>query len=132
MTAIICAIAITLTPAPADCQRGGHAVHEPWMERGGHAALVLEPTGPVPIWACIHGHEAAWDDDGAPFWGGLQMDWGFMHAYGLDKIKAYGGRLANAWSPRDQMVVAWRAVVGYGRFGPRGYGPWPNTRRGCA
>lgn len=136
MTAIICAIAITLTPAPVDCQRGGHATHQAWMERGGHALIVLEPTGPVPIWICIHKKEAAWNDTGDPYWGGLQMDTGFMQSYGADFIREYHG-WADRWSPRDQMVAAWRAVTGYTRhdgrvFTARGYGPWPNTRIGCA
>ena len=33
-------------------------------------------------WVCIHRHEAAWNDRGDPYWGGLQMDRGFMRAYG--------------------------------------------------
>jgi hypothetical protein len=136
VTAIICAIAITLTPSPAGCQRGGHAVHEPWMERGGQATQVLEPVGSVPVWLCIHRKEGPWDDDGDPYWGGLQMDRGFMLSYGADFVARYHG-WADVWPPREQMVAAWRAVVGYvrgdgRRFGPRGYGPWPNTRRGCA
>lgn len=129
MTALLCTIALAVG-GPCEPARGGHARVIP--PRGGHAEVILEPIGPLSIWVCIHNHEAAWNDDRAPFWGGLQMDWGFMHTYGRDKIAAYGGRLANAWSPRDQMVVAWRAVVGYAGYGPRGYGPWPNTRRGCA
>jgi hypothetical protein len=129
MTALLCSLAISLG-GPCPDPRGGHAL--PIPPRGGHALVVLEPTGPVPIWVCIHRHEAAWNDRGDPYWGGLQMDRGFMGTYGRDMIRRYRGRLADAWSPRDQMVVAWRAVVGFAGFGPRGYGPWPNTRRGCA
>lgn len=132
MTAIICAIAISLTPTPADCQRGGHATHEFWMERGGRATQVLEPIGSVPVWICIHRKEAAWNDPSDPYWGGLQMDRGFMGEYGQDMIKAHDGGLADTWTPREQMVVAYRAVVGYHGTGARGYGPWPNTRIGCA
>lgn len=131
MTAIICAIALTIVPAPPDCQRGGHARVVPEQHRGGHALLVLEPVGSVPVWVCIHRKEAAWNDRGDPYWGGLQMDRGFMLTYGRDMIARYGG-WADRWPIREQLVVAWRAVVGYGRFGPRGYGPWPHTRHGCA
>lgn len=131
MTAILCAIALTVVPAAGDCQRGGHAVHEPWMERGGHAAEVLEPVGSVPAWTCIHEHEGAWNDAGDPYWGGLQMDRGFMTTYGADVIRAHGGGLADTWSPREQMVVAERARSGSLDGHPRGYGPWPNTRIPC-
>lgn len=145
MTAIICAIAISMTPAPQGCQRGGRAHADPSYERGGRAVLVLalEETGPVPVWVCIHRKEGAWDDALDPYWGGLQEDRGFMASYGADFIRAHRGQgwgglgLADSWTPREQMVAAWRAVVGYVRgdgrvFGPRGYGPWPHTRIGCA
>jgi hypothetical protein len=127
VTAIVCGLVIGFS---TPCARGGQAI--PIPPRGGHAALVLEPTGPVPVWVCIHGHEAAWNDARDPYWGGLQMDRGFIATYGGDMVRKYGGRLADAWSPRDQMVVAWRAVVGYHGVRARGYGPWPNTRHGCA
>lgn len=122
MAALICAIAITLTPTPAHCQRGGHALPEP--SRGGHALVHLEPIGDEADWVCIHEHEAAWDDTGDPYWGGLQMDRSFMLTWGSDMVRKYGG-WANRWSPRDQMVVAERAYL------HRGYEPWPNTSRDC-
>jgi hypothetical protein len=122
MTAIICAIALTLTPAPQYCQRGGHAV-EP-VPRGGHATLVPQPVGDVAAWICIHEHEGAWNDPDDPYWGGLQMDRSFMETWGADMIRKYGG-WANRWSPRDQMVVAQRAYM------HRGYEPWPETSRAC-
>lgn len=137
MTAIMCAIAITLTPAPADCQRGGHAVLPP--PRGGLSVLVLEPIGDVRAWLCIHNGtpveggspgtrgsgEGPWNARGGTYWGGLQMDVGFMTHYGADKIREYHG-WADRWSPRDQMVVAERA-----RSSGRGYNPWPTTGRAC-
>lgn len=81
--------------------------------------------GSYSAWACIHSKEGAWTDSGDPFWGGLQMDRGFMTTYGRDMIKAYGG-YANLWHPYDQMIVAERA-----HDSGRGYGPWPNTARYC-
>lgn len=131
MTAIICAIALSVVPAVSDCQRGGHAKHHPWMERGDRAALVLEDVGSVPTWVCIHNHEGAWNDTGDPYWGGLQMDRGFMATYGPDFIRAHAGEgsggegLADSWTPREQMVAAHRAWL------TRGYGPWPRTRIPC-
>lgn len=107
-------------PPPA---RGGHAKVIP--ARGGHALAVLEPVGDVPLWTCIHQREAAWNDAGDPYWGGLQMDRGFMLAYGADKVAEYHG-WANVWPIREQLVVAER-----GRVARHGYNPWPNTGRAC-
>jgi hypothetical protein len=76
-------------------------------------------------WVCIHRHEAAWNDSGDPYWGGLQMDRGFMLAYGRDMIARHRGGLANTWSPAEQIVVAERA------YAARGFAPWPNTARSC-
>lgn len=81
-------------------------------------------------WTCIHGKEARWNDIGDPYWGGLQMDRGFMHHYGGVFIRKYSrdgsDGFANEWTPREQMMVA---NVAYDSG--RGFGPWPNTRHGC-
>lgn len=122
---LVCAPApAALAPTqPLASVRGGHA--KPLPARGGAAQPVLEPVGPLDAWTCIHSHEAAWNDSGDPYWGGLQMDWDFMRSYGADMLRKYGGP-ADRWTPRDQMVVAERA-----RASGRGFGPWPNTRIPC-
>jgi hypothetical protein len=76
-------------------------------------------------WVCIHQHEAAWNDTGDPYWGGLQMDRGFMSAYGPDMIARHHGGLADTWTPAEQIVVAERAYY------TRGFAPWPQTARSC-
>jgi hypothetical protein len=76
-------------------------------------------------WVCIHRHEAAWNDRGDPYWGGLQMDRGFMRAYGPDMIRRHHGGLADTWTPAEQIVVAERA------YRTRGFAPWPQTARSC-
>jgi hypothetical protein len=76
-------------------------------------------------WVCIHRHEAAWNDDADPYWGGLQMDRGFMRAYGGDMIRRHHGGLADTWTPAEQIVVAERA------YATRGFAPWPSTARSC-
>jgi hypothetical protein len=76
-------------------------------------------------WVCIHRHEAAWNDRGDPYWGGLQMDRGFMRAYGRDMIRRHHGGLADTWTPAEQIVVAERA------YSTRGFAPWPQTARSC-
>jgi hypothetical protein len=75
-------------------------------------------------WLCIHRYEASWRDSGDPYWGGLQMDRGFMHAYAPRHLLRRG--YADRWSPIEQMWVAERAY----RSG-RGFSPWPNTARLC-
>jgi hypothetical protein len=131
MTQIICAIALAVTPSAPGCQRGGHAVHEAWMERGGHAVVVLAPLPHLRVWECIHPKEGAWNDTGDPYWGGLQMDRSFMAAYGADFEREHAGEgwgglgFADAWTPREQMEAAERA------YRARGLTPWPLTRIGC-
>ncbi|MGZ4632691.1 MAG: hypothetical protein ACXV2G_08510, partial [Actinomycetes bacterium] len=75
-------------------------------------------------WLCIHHFEGSWRDASDPYWGGLQMDSGFMRSYAPRLLLRRGW--ANRWSPLEQMWVAERAH----RSG-RGYGPWPNTARYC-
>jgi hypothetical protein len=75
-------------------------------------------------WLCIHRFEGSWTDSGDPYWGGLQMDRGFMSTYAPRILLRRGW--ANRWTPLEQMWVAERAH----RSG-RGYWPWPNTARYC-
>jgi hypothetical protein len=74
-------------------------------------------------WMCIHSHEGSWTDPGAPYYGGLQMDWKFMSAYGGHLLHSKG--TADSWTPLEQMWVAERA------YRTRGFYPWPNTARMC-
>lgn len=76
-------------------------------------------------WACIHSYEGSWQDAGDPFWGGLQMDRGFMSSYGSDFIRAFHG-YANVWPVWAQLRAAERAY-----YSGRGFYPWPNTARYC-
>jgi hypothetical protein len=75
-------------------------------------------------WLCIHRFEASWADSGDPYWGGLQMDRGFMYTYAPRLLLRRG--LADRWTALEQMWVAERAH----RSG-RGYWPWPNAARAC-
>jgi hypothetical protein len=75
-------------------------------------------------WACIHRYEASWHDGGDPYWGGLQMDRGFMSRYAPRYLLHRGW--ADRWRPLEQMWVAERAY----RAG-RGFWPWPNSARMC-
>jgi CubicO group peptidase (beta-lactamase class C family) len=75
-------------------------------------------------WLCIHRYEGSWHDSGDPYWGGLQMDRGFMETYAPRVLLRRGW--ADHWTSLEQMWVAERAH----RSG-RGYGAWPNTARLC-
>jgi len=75
-------------------------------------------------WLCIHRYEGSWGDSSDPYWGGLQMDRGFMETYAPGELLRRGW--ADRWTALEQMWVAERAH----RSG-RGYWPWPNTARFC-
>jgi hypothetical protein len=74
-------------------------------------------------WLCIHRYEGSWRDSGDPYWGGLQMDRGFMRAYAPRLLLRRGW--ADHWTPLEQMWVAEHAHDG------RGFTPWPSTARYC-
>jgi hypothetical protein len=73
---------------------------------------------------CIHGGEGSWTDPNPPFWGGLQMNYGFMATYGPWLLRHKG--TADHWTPLEQMWVAVKAISS-----GRGFWPWPNTARAC-
>jgi hypothetical protein len=81
-------------------------------------------------WLCIHSKEGAWNDEGDPYWGGLQMGWWFMRTYGASLLKSKGP--ASEWTPHEQMAAA------EGGYNMSGYskawlaGQWPNTYPPCA
>lgn len=82
-------------------------------------------------WLCIHGGEGAWNaNTGNGFYGGLQMDWAFMAAYGRWLLYPHGPThtavTADRWTPLQQMWVAEHALQA-----GRGFYPWPNTARAC-
>jgi hypothetical protein len=95
-----------------------------WSSRLKRARKAVRRPPHLRDWLCIHRYEGAWNDGGAPYYGGLQMDWGFMHAYGGRLLARRG--TADRWTPLQQMWVAERAL----RAG-RGFYPWPNTARTC-
>jgi hypothetical protein len=73
---------------------------------------------------CIHHYEGAWNaNTGNGYFGGVQMNKGFMAAYGSYLLKTKG--TADKWTPLEQIWVAEHA------YPSRGFGPWPNTSRSC-
>ena len=100
------------------------AVRNKWRRFAARAKRRAQNPPHERTWLCIHRHEGSWSDGGGPYYGGLQMDWGFMAVYGRDLLRRKGH--AGNWTPLEQMWVAERAH----RNG-RGFGPWPNTARYC-
>lgn len=72
---------------------------------------------------CIHRHEGSWQDAGAPYWGGLQMNLTFQRSYGDWLLRLKG--TADHWTPLEQIWTAVRA------HRSQGFYPWPNTARYC-
>jgi Transglycosylase-like domain len=78
-----------------------------------------------PAFMCIHKYEGAWDaNTGNGYYGGLQMDYGFMTSYGSSLLHSKG--TADHWTPSEQIRVAQIA-----RDSGRGYYPWPRTAQLC-
>jgi hypothetical protein len=95
-----------------------------WRRQLRHVSWLASHPPHKSGWLCIHRFEGSWSDSGDPYWGGLQMDRGFMSTYAPSFLLRKGW--ADHWTPLEQMWVAERAH----RSG-RGYGPWPNTARFC-
>ena len=95
-----------------------------WRRQARSVARVASHPPHKAGWLCIHRYEGSWSDSSDPYWGGLQMDRGFMSAYAPRELLRRG--FADRWTALEQMWVAERAH----RSG-RGYWPWPNTARAC-
>lgn len=83
---------------------------------------------------CIHGGvsygarygtgEGAWNaNTGNGYYGGLQMDYSFMQAYGPSFLRR--------WGTADHWPVWAQLQAGRNGYRARGWYPWPNTARAC-
>jgi hypothetical protein len=100
------------------------AVRNKWRRFAARAHRQAAHPPHYGAWLCIHRYEASWTDAGAPYYGGLQMDWSFMASYGGELLRRKGP--AGNWTPLEQMWVAERAY-----HSGRGFYAWPNTARYC-
>lgn len=108
--------------------RAAYRWHQRLLAR--YSAKLAPVYTDLSAWLCIHRGEGAWNSNtGNSYYGGLQMDLGFQSTYGPELLQAKG--TADHWTPAEQITVARRARDGYSHYGPRGYGPWPNTARAC-
>jgi hypothetical protein len=94
-----------------------------WRRRERKAFRNAHHPPQLRAWLCIHRYEGSWHDSGAPYYGGLQMDYSFQQTYGRWLLQRKG--TADHWSPLEQIWVAVRA------HRSRGFTPWPNTARAC-
>jgi hypothetical protein len=94
-----------------------------WHARANACQYKLFHPPHLRQWTCIHRYEASWTDPNPPYFGGLQMDRGFMRTYGPKLLRRKG--TANHWTPQEQMWVAERA------WRTRGFHPWPAASRRC-
>lgn len=82
------------------------------------------------LWLCVHQHEqTAWNDSGAPYWGGLQMGSWFIATYGGSLLKTKG--TPDHWTPQEQMSVAERAFQREGLSVAWFNGQWPPSAGRC-
>jgi hypothetical protein len=68
-----------------------------WVRAAGRAYLRAIHPPHKGAWLCIHRYEGSWRDSGDPYWGGLQMDRGFMAGYAPRYLLRRG--FADRWSP---------------------------------
>jgi hypothetical protein len=134
--AILASQTANLKHARYVCRRGAHA-HKRWAchamvwlsrERLETLARMIPHIKYRSAWLCIFSHEHGADrwrtNTGNGYYGGLQMDWGFMSTYGSELLRTKG--TADKWTPYEQMMVAEKA-----HDNGRGFYPWPNTARYC-
>jgi hypothetical protein len=104
--------------------RYSRSVLSMWTQRAIQARRQAQHPPRLEAWLCIHRYEGSWTDPNAPYYGGLQMDIGFMAAYGSRLLRTKG--TADHWTPLEQIWVAERAYES-----GRGFYPWPTTARYC-
>jgi hypothetical protein len=116
-------------------QPGGGQLVEVWELRAARSMLAVSqhatrlmligPRWLTAAFLCIHRYEAAWNaNTGNGYYGGLQMDWGFMHRYGRPYLRRWGS--ADHWPAWAQLAASEQAYQS-----GRGFWPWPNTARAC-
>jgi hypothetical protein len=104
-------------------------VRDLWRRRALRTRRTAQNPPHRGAWLCLYAHERhashGWrTNTGNGFYGGLQMNWEFMAAYGGRLLRAKG--TADRWSALEQMWVGERAL----RAG-RGFHPWPRSGRSC-
>ena len=110
------------SPAQLGIAGSKKALHR-WQRLARTARRAAQHPPHLAAFMCIHRYEGSWNDAGAPFYGGLQMNYGFQASYGGALLRQKG--TADHWTPLEQIWVAEKALRS------RGFYPWPNTARYC-
>jgi hypothetical protein len=100
------------------------ALRDRWRTRAVGVRMRAKRPPHRTAWSCIQRHEGRWNDPGAPYYGGLQMDLAFQRRYGAYLLRRKG--TANRWTRLEQMWTAEKAL----RAG-RGFYPWPVAASRC-
>jgi hypothetical protein len=100
------------------------ALRDRWRTRAIGARTRAKHPPHRAAWSCIQRYEGRWNDPGAPYYGGLQMDLAFQRRYGRYLLRLKGP--ANRWTRLEQVWTAEKAL----RAG-RGFYPWPAAASRC-
>src|SRR4029078_3259970 len=68
-----------------------------WNRQGRRIPRAAQNPPHKAQWLCIHRFEGSWRDSGDPYWGGLQMDRGFMRTYAPARLLRTG-RAHRGWA----------------------------------
>jgi hypothetical protein len=124
-------LTLTVTTVLASVALGGAAGQ---TAQASSKSMLHHPSSIVRGLLCIHHYEGSWADDGAPYWGGLQMDKSFQKTYGwfrTGKHKEHKWYFVDRWGTADKWPVWAQLVAGIHAYFSRGWNPWPNTARSC-
>jgi hypothetical protein len=92
-----------------------------WLALHASRLSLIAPHWLTSDFLCIHRYEGAWSSNtGNGYYGGLQMDYGFMSRYGAVFLRRWGTAV---WAQLQASVRAYRSG--------RGFWPWPRTARAC-
>jgi hypothetical protein len=83
----------------------------------------------LDLWLCIHSHEGPWTDPNPPYFGGLQMGYSFMEAYGGSLYAEKG--TADHWTSDEQIGVAEAAWAKNGYYSGWLHSQWPVSSVMC-
>lgn len=111
-------------PPPLDVHIMRHPIPPTPAHHHRHRAQHQRPDIPasiMPALLCIHTREGSWTN---PNYGGMGLMTATQQLIAPDMLRKYG-TTAQAWSPHDQLLAAYRLYLRYG------WEPWPNTSRMC-
>lgn len=97
------------------------------------AAAQPQPRPPhYALWLCVHTNErSSWHDPNSPYWGGLQLSWGFFTHTHLGRYLLARKGTPEHWSVLEQMWVAEEAFQASGFSVSWFNDQWPPSAGRC-